>query len=165
LLAWALEGARGVCGDQVLVVTGAAGDAVEEYLDSMGTRSIHNPRWGTGIGSSLAAGLAALPTDCEAVLIMLADQPAIGATELSGLADRWRRNPQCAIASRYAGTIGVPAILPARLFGELEGLHGDRGAKAILEAQGSDLEVIDLPAAAFDLDRMESCGCDDGVHN
>ncbi len=58
--------------DPVLVVTGAVPVTVP------GVIGVHNPDWRTGMGSSLAAGLRALPGDCTAAVIALVDQPLIG---------------------------------------------------------------------------------------
>ncbi len=56
----------------MLVVTGAAPVSVP------GAVGVPNPDWRTGMGSSLAAGLRALPGDCAAAVVALVDQPLIG---------------------------------------------------------------------------------------
>jgi CTP:molybdopterin cytidylyltransferase MocA len=54
-----------------------------EHAGPPGALVVHNPEWRTGMGSSLAAGIAALrpvpPESCTDVVIALADQPLIGA--------------------------------------------------------------------------------------
>src|SRR5260370_32008401 len=57
----------------VIVVTGA----VAVHLP--GVQTVHNPDWRSGMGSSLRAGLAALPEDSDAVVVALVDQPLVGA--------------------------------------------------------------------------------------
>src|SRR5215469_13990477 len=73
--------------DPVIVVTGATGpdtdvtgpDTDVTGLDTSpgGTErhviSVHNPGWPTGMGSSLAVGLGAVPGDCTAAVLALAD--------------------------------------------------------------------------------------------
>src|SRR5215469_1289292 len=56
----------------VMVVTGAVAVTLPGVL------TVHNPDWRAGMGSSLAAGLAAVPDDCHSAVIALADQPLIG---------------------------------------------------------------------------------------
>jgi len=59
--------------DPVIVVTGAAELA---ELPGPGVVSVHNPDWATGMGSSLAAGLGAVPAGHSAAVVALADQVA-----------------------------------------------------------------------------------------
>src|ERR1700752_3709691 len=40
--------------------------------------SVHHPEWPAGMGSSLAAGLGAVPVECTAAVLALADQPLVG---------------------------------------------------------------------------------------
>src|SRR5580693_7130731 len=47
----------------VIVVTGATA------VDLTGVVTVHNPHWATGMGSSLAAGLATVPDTCQAAVI------------------------------------------------------------------------------------------------
>ena len=44
-----------------------------------GVLAVHNPDWRSGMGSSLAAGLAMVPERCAAAVIALVDQPLVGA--------------------------------------------------------------------------------------
>ncbi len=67
---------RGGCAP-VLVVLGAHADLVRRTVPLPTT--VCNPLWSTGMGSSLRAGLAALPSDVDAVVVALADQPLVGA--------------------------------------------------------------------------------------
>src|SRR5690606_17073505 len=63
----------------VLVVTGAARVAVA------GAEAVHNPDWASGMGSSLRAGLDALPAGAGAVVVALADQPLVTAAAVRRL--------------------------------------------------------------------------------
>ena len=68
--------------DPLLIVTGAA--EVELSPDHR-ARTVYNDQWRTGMGSSLRAGLRALPDpDVGAVVVALADQPLVGATRSPG---------------------------------------------------------------------------------
>src|SRR5215510_11191743 len=55
----------------VVVVTGAVD------VPLLGAITVHNPDWRTGMASSLAAGLRAVPDSCAAAVIALVDQPLI----------------------------------------------------------------------------------------
>ncbi len=154
LIARALAAARGVCGGRVIAVLGsewrrvlaAAGEEVAFFAV--------NEDWRSGLASSLRLGLRALPGDCPAVLVLLCDQPLVSDEDLSSLFGAWRRSPSRIVASRYADTLGVPAIFPAAYFGELAGLRGDRGARGLIRRHRNDVLAVDCDDAALDIDGM-----------
>ena len=98
-----------------------------------------------GMGATLVRGLDTLDARCAAALVLVCDQPALEASHLQALVETWRGSPGHAVASAYAGTRGVPAMLPRAWFGQVDGT-GDRGARALL--RGRD-DVLTLPAEAL----------------
>ncbi len=104
------------------------------------------------MASSLRAGLDALAADAAGALVVLADQPALSGARLGQLVDTWRADVQRAVASRYRGMVGVPALLPRSWFPRLQAEHGDEGARSLLRAAGADVAGIDAPELAFDID-------------
>ena len=112
----------------VLVVTGAV------RLTVPGVVTVHNPDWPTGMGSSLAAGLRALPGDCAAAVIALVDQPLIGAAAVQRLIAAYLAGAQVAVAT-YHGKARNPVLLARRHWaGVLEAAVGDAGARPYLRA-------------------------------
>lgn len=152
LIAHAVRNAKAVCGARVVVVTGAHRDAVERETAALGVTSAYNPRWEEGLATSLHVGIEVLPAACSAALLLTCDQPRVPLASLEAIAERWRGNRERAVASGYAGTTGVPAIIPSRLFAALRSLTGDRGARTLLRAEGERLEVVPVPEAALDVD-------------
>ena len=66
----------------IVVITGAA------PVDVPGALVVHNPAWASGMGSSLATGLSALqalPGECDAAVMALADQPLVGSESVRRL--------------------------------------------------------------------------------
>ena len=112
----------------VLVVLGAAQVTVP------GVRTVHNPDWPTGMGSSLAAGLQALPGDCAAAVIALVDQPLIGAAAVRRLIAAHQAGAEIAVAT-YHGKPRNPVLLARRHWpGVLAAAVGDAGARPYLRA-------------------------------
>ena len=142
--------------DPVLVVLGADASRVRAALDGLaGVHVVENERWSDGLASSLAAGVRALlvAAPVDAVLVTLADQPLVGATELSALLARLGDGDDDRIvAAEYAGTIGVPAVIGREHADALLALSGDRGAGAWLRSQGDRVARVPMPAAAMDVD-------------
>jgi CTP:molybdopterin cytidylyltransferase MocA len=116
-------------------------------------RLIHNPEAAEGMASSLRRGVAALPPEAEAVLLLTVDQPAVDAALLRDLLALAAREPRRPAACAYAGTLGIPAVVPRRLFPDLLALRGDRGAKAILLREQA--AALPFPEGAQDLDTPE----------
>jgi molybdenum cofactor cytidylyltransferase len=119
-------------------------------LGDVGVRTVVNAEAAEGMASSIRLGVAALPPVAEAVLILGVDQPAVDAVLLRRLMDLQTADPTRPAACAYAGTMGIPAVLPRRLFGDLMTLRGDRGAKAILVREGA--ATLPFPAGEADLD-------------
>ncbi len=119
--------AEGGC-SPVVVVLGAVTVQVPDAI------TVGNPDWATGMGSSLRAGLSAVPPSAEAVVIALADQPLIGAEAVRRLV-RARRDGAGVAVATYGGAPRNPVLIGREHFGEVAGLAtGDVGARAFLRA-------------------------------
>ena len=152
LLRRAVTAAAAVCPDRVTVVLGPHAGELEASMRGLAAGVVINPDWRQGLSASLRSGLGAVPEDCGAVLITLCDQPLVGSRQLSGLVARWRVEPGRIAASAYADTLGVPAVFPRALFGELAGLEGDRGARSLLRRHAEQVQAVPVPEAACDVD-------------
>ncbi|RMF97905.1 MAG: nucleotidyltransferase family protein [Gammaproteobacteria bacterium] len=154
LLLRALSQANAVAGAGTWVVLGARAAELAPLLAARDARVLVNPAWTEGIGASIRHGVAELGGQADAVLILLADQPAVGSDDLQRLVAAWRAAPERPAAAGLAGRPVVPAIFPASWFPALSRLRGDRGARGLLrEAQA--LSLVPMPAAGVDIDRPE----------
>jgi molybdenum cofactor cytidylyltransferase len=85
----------------------------------------------------------------------MADQYAIGSSDLDKLARAWAREPQAAAAAIAGSGPGAPAVLPRSYFPQVMDLQGDRGARSLLRDPDRLVAVVELPAAAHDLDERD----------
>jgi molybdenum cofactor cytidylyltransferase len=152
LLRHAAETACAAIADQVVFVLGHEATRMREELHGLRGRIVENREWTSGVSSSVRAALASLGPDIEAVLLMVCDQPAVTTPHLDALIRALPQAGVCPVASSYSGTIGVPAIFPRALFGELMSLSGDAGAKRILEARLPSVTLIPLHGGEIDID-------------
>jgi molybdenum cofactor cytidylyltransferase len=136
-----------------VVVLGARASRMSRELSGLDVRTAINRHWRSGLGSSLAAGIAALPADARAALVLLADQAAVGPAELELLCAAWRASPRAIVASRSGRVLGPPAIFPRRYFPELRRLRGDQGARRLLRGRTRTVVAMEMAAAAADIDR------------
>ena len=157
LLSRVIDAAEAVTPGRVIVVIGADRLKMRSLIrrHHPGAHSVDNSQWADGMAGSLQAGLAVLPTRATAAMLLLSDQPAVGAASLRRLAGAWRRRPGKAAAAAYGGVLGVPAILPRSLWREARRLSGDEGARKLLRTRGMAATVVDMPEATWDIDTLE----------
>ena len=138
--------------DNVLVVVADYTDAVGDALSGLPVSIVVNPRAPEGIGTSIAAGVLALEPHVTHAAIVLSDQPLVTSQYLAELRARACASPRLVVASRYADTLGVPALFARETFPALAALNADHGCKrVILELQESAV-ILDYPEAAIDID-------------
>ncbi len=146
----AARAALGAGVDELVVVTGAEAAAVEAALDGLPLRRVRNDDWRQGLGRSIACGVEAVAAD--AVLLLLADQPAVDAALLRELLAAGREGHR-RVACAYAGGLGVPALFAGGADREaLLALEGDGGARGLLAADRTSVHAIPAEQAAFDVD-------------
>ncbi|WP_026853655.1 nucleotidyltransferase family protein [Geothrix fermentans] len=148
LLHRAARAALGAGCRPVLAVTGAW----DPGLEGLAVGTVPNPGAEEGMASSIRVGIAALPA-AQSVLLLTVDQLAVDEVLLRRLLALAATDPSRPAACAYAGTVGIPAVLPRRLFPELLALRGDRGAKALLLRESA--ATLPFPEGAADLDTPE----------
>ncbi|NKC14460.1 MAG: NTP transferase domain-containing protein [Gammaproteobacteria bacterium] len=152
----------------VVVVTGFEPQRVTAALADLAVRLVHNPAFGEGLSTSLAAGIASLEAgdeDAEGVVVCLADMPLVAPAiidQLIAAYDPVEGREICVPAWR--GKRGNPVLFGARFFAAMRRVKGDVGARHLLseheelicEVAVDDhciLEDVDSPP---DLERMQA---------
>ena len=121
----------------VVVVTGAAPVTVPDVV------LVPNPDWRTGMGSSLAVGLRALPGECTAAVIALVDQPLIGAGVVRRLVAAHQAGAELVVAA-YHGRPRNPVLLARRHWtGVIAAADGDTGARPYLRAHPALVTLVE----------------------
>jgi nicotine blue oxidoreductase len=143
LLALAVAALRDGGCDLVLVVTGAHGDLVAAEALRAGAVVVGNTGWAEGMGSSLRAGLRAVPPQRSAAVVVLADQPLLGPEPVRRVVAAHRRGAAVARAS-YRGVPGHPVLFGRAVVAEVAAAaRGDAGARDWLVAHADS--VVDVP--------------------
>jgi CTP:molybdopterin cytidylyltransferase MocA len=137
---------------QLLVVTGHHAAAMAEAVADLAAPCVFCAAWDEGMAASLRCGIAALHADVDGALLLLCDQPALDAPHLFAMLAAWRQAPARAVASAYASLVGVPALLPRSWFDRVRTLQGDRGARALLRDDATQVVAIANERLAFDID-------------
>jgi molybdenum cofactor cytidylyltransferase len=140
----------------VIVVLGAHYSEIRAAVSFGNAMGVVNEDWEQGIASSIHAGLDVLDSilpEAPGALLMTCDQPRLGEAHLRALIGGFSAQSSPAIvASKYAGTLGVPAVFPRSIFPELRGLRGDQGARALLSKATLPVLAIGFPGGEVDID-------------
>lgn len=104
--------------DEIVVVSGAHALPVE---------SVRCPDWERGPGASLRCGLAALPAEAEAAVVVLADGPDLDPRAVDRVVEDWRANGGETVAASYGGVRLHPVLLTPAVWDSVP----DEGAKSL----------------------------------
>ncbi|TCD00492.1 nucleotidyltransferase family protein [Pedobacter psychroterrae] len=142
----------------IVLVLGAYADQILEQHPDFNINIIINDSWEKGISSSIAAGLSKmleLEADTKNVVIAVADQPFIRPEIFTELVEESQRSRKNIVASKYAETIGTPALFNEIYFDELIALNGNTGAKPLLQKYAADVATIPFELGHIDIDTQK----------
>lgn len=125
-----------------------------QALSISGAVLVDVPAAAKGMGHSIAGGVAALPDDIDAIMILPADMPEITGADIATLCIAWEDAPKDGLlrATSQDGKPGHPVIFPRRCFGDLQALSGDQGARSVLAGEKPHLVALPGRHALTDLD-------------
>ena len=139
----------------VIVVLGFEADRVAEALQELDVVLAVNPDHARGMHCSIQAGIARVPADCEAAVVILADMPLVTSAMSAGLVARFRSGPEPLVISRY-GNVQAPPTLYARTLFPALSAAGKGGGRVVVRDHLEEAAAVEWPPALLaDLDRLE----------
>lgn len=133
--------------DQVVVVLGRASEELRASVDFGRAVVVENTAYGTGCASSLLAGMDAAGESCEALMLLLGDQPGVRPEFINFALAEWRRERPWASVTSYREKLGHPFIFSREAFDDLRGLHGDKAVWKLIEAYPERVLRVEIEAA------------------
>jgi len=159
MVAHAVEAAAAAGLDPVIVVTGHESAVVRRAVGKTPVTFVQNDDFARGLSTSLRAGIAAVPPECEGAVLLLGDMPGITAPRIEKVVKAFDPADDRAICVATAqGERGHPVLWGRQFFPELEALEGDVGARAVMSrypALVCDVEADD-DAPLADIDTPEA---------
>lgn len=155
----AVEVALASSAEPVVVVTGYEREKVFTALECSRVEFCHNPDYASGLSTSLSKGLAALPTDIEAVLVCLGDMPRVEATHLDRLIAAFDPIEGRSICvPTHNGKRGNPVLFAERYFSEMKDVRGDVGARHLIGEYADEVCEVEMGHAGvlIDVDSPEA---------
>ena len=142
--------------DPVIVVLGHEAKRAERELSGLACRAILNPDHGSGQQTSFRTGIAAVPDEAPAAVILLADMPHVTEEMISALVSRYRETTAPLVVSQYAGVHAPPTLYDRSLFSEIREMTGDGCGRQIVPRHLGEAEAVAWPADRLaDLDTPE----------
>ena len=143
----------------VIVVVGHQRGEVEKALAGLPVQFVHNPDFAQGLGTSLKAGIAAVPAEADGAIVCLADMPQVDASLLNRLIAAFDPDRGALIVMpTVEGRRGNPVLWSRRFFPDLMAIEGDVGARHFIARYGE--AVVEVPlegrAALVDVDTPEA---------
>jgi len=143
----------------VIVVVGHQRGEVEKALAGLPVQLIYNPDFAQGLGTSLKAGIAAVPAEADGAIVCLADMPQVDASLLNRLIAAFDPDRGALIVMpTVEGKRGNPVLWSRRFFPDLMAIEGDVGARHFIARYGE--AVVEVPlegrAALVDVDTPEA---------
>jgi molybdenum cofactor cytidylyltransferase len=143
----------------VIVVTGHQHERVEAVLAGLPVTFVHNPNFAEGLGTSLKAGIAALPATVDGAIVCLGDMPQVDATLVDRLIAAFDPDKGAlVVVPTIDGKRGNPVVWSRRFFPDLTAVEGDVGARYLIGRYPE--AVVEVPlsgtAALTDVDTPEA---------
>ncbi len=144
--------------EDVLVVSGGHRAAVEAIAVRCSARTVFNPHYAEhDMLSSLQVGLRAMPSEVEACLVALGDQPQVLQSTVRTLLDSFRSTPVALIVPSYRMHRGHPWLLGRSLWDAVLQMQPPQTPRDFLQAHADRILYISVetPTVLADLDTPE----------
>ncbi|MBP1661378.1 MAG: uncharacterized protein H6P95_2570 [Candidatus Aminicenantes bacterium] len=155
---------------RLLVVLGADSAAIRGKLEPSGKTGasakagrireiefVVNADYHLGMLSSIQAGFVALPTDAEAAVVMLGDQPFLASRVIDEVIGAYEDGGRGIVIPTFGGRRGHPALIDLKYRDEVLALDPAEGLRGLMRAHPEDILEIDVGDANIlrDLDTPE----------
>lgn len=142
---------------EVLVVVGYQAPAVRRALAGLDLVVVVNSDYAGGQSTSVRAGLRRVDPRARAAMFIPADQPLLSPRLIDRLIAAYGESPKPIAVATWKGRRGAPVVFDRSLFGELEGLAGDCGGRALLPRYADAIVAVaaDHPRELTDVDTPE----------
>jgi len=142
--------------EEIVVVLGHRAEELQHRLRHLPVTFALNPDPDTEMNASIAAGIAEIPLPTGAVILALADHPAVPANVVSQLIDAWRNGAPLVIPT-WQNRGGHPVLVDLLFRQALQNLDPTAGLKSLFSAHQDDVKrvPVDSPFIARDMDTWD----------
>jgi molybdenum cofactor cytidylyltransferase len=144
----------------VVVVVGHEAEKLKQSLEGKRITLVDNPVYREGMSTSLRAGLEAVPSQAEAIMIYLADQPLLEPHEINQLIQALaeaRTHNQSIVVPFFHGQRGNPVILDSSHKNAILEVVGDAGCRRVIKSNPEKVLMVEMETdhVVRDIDTIE----------
>lgn len=145
--------------EELIVVTGHQSDAVTAVLPrDLRLKTVYNPNYVQGLTTSIQTGVRHLSPDCQAFLVIQADQPWLTSSLIDRLIDHWKISPEKSIVvPEYQGRRRTPVLFAYEWRHQIQEETYPEGCRNILKSNAQAIRrvVVNDPKELEDIDTLE----------
>jgi len=143
--------------DKVYVVVGHEPDKIAKELSDRPVNIANNPNHESGMLSSVRCGFETLPADCEAVLVVLGDQPTLATELVDNMVRSFIKGGKGILVPLYNGKRGHPIIVARHYQQEILTRYDDTGLRGLLHDYPDDIFELNVSISSvlWDMDYPE----------
>jgi molybdenum cofactor cytidylyltransferase len=145
ILAHILEALISARVDEIMVVTGHQAEQVSKIADGCGVKTIHNPYYDAGeMISSLRVGLAAMPDNISAAMVVLGDQPQIKQNVIRQVMTAYAEGKGEIVAPSFEMRRGHPILIDRRFWSEIHNLPDGAAPRDVINAHPESIAYVNV---------------------
>lgn len=131
--------------EKTLVVLGANWQRIRTKISYLPVKTTVNTHFRKGMLSSVQWGVKRLPSSSRAVVVMLADQPAIPPGLVDSLIEAYEREEKGLVIPVYQKKRGHPLLIDLKYRKDISRLHPGIGLRELLKLYPED--ILEVPVA------------------
>jgi molybdenum cofactor cytidylyltransferase len=143
---------------EVVVVLGYEAERIREKIARLKCRMVVNDSYEKGQSRSVKAGLSAISSEAEAVMVLPADVALIDTSSINKVIDEYRRAKSRIVIATYQRESGHPILLDKALFPEISEIDEQTlGLKAVINRHRAEVSYVDVgnERVLIDIDTQE----------
>lgn len=138
---------------EAVVVTGHCADEVEAALAGLPVRCVYNAAYREGQPSSVAVGIRSLEAPCDAVMVMLGDQPLVTPEHLRAVVDMFATlRDRSILAPHHRGARGNPVVFAAKHIPSVVSGGLTLGCRKLIETLPDEVAAVEFDSDVFTAD-------------
>jgi molybdenum cofactor cytidylyltransferase len=130
--------------DEVVVVVGARRKELEKKISHLQILTTFNPRYSTGMLSSVQHGIDKINPKAEAAVIVLGDQPSLSPATIDHIIDAFTRTKKGIVLPVYRGRRGHPILIDMKYKEEIEKLNPLVGLRELIHHHADDVCEVEV---------------------
>jgi molybdenum cofactor cytidylyltransferase len=142
----------------IVVVVGGAREQVEEIVNQHRARSVYNDKHANGeMLLSLQRGIEAQPSQTQATLVALGDQPQIQEGTVRLICEAFRSGKSRLIVPSFEMRRGHPWLVERSLWKEILAMRPQQSPRDFLNRHAQEIEYVQVQTSSIlaDIDTLE----------